>query len=123
MSDATRSQQPQLLDEVRNVLGLHVLHSYRAFLWGVDHTVCPVSRHAVGEDLYPTEPKIEAFLTDLAAHGDVAALTQNQKMNALVFLYKRVFTYALRCCHHYILHPRPAAGRPGVPSPLDDLRV
>ena len=51
MSDATRNQQPKPLDEVRNVLGLHVLHSYGAFLWGVDHTVRPVSRRAVGEDL------------------------------------------------------------------------
>jgi len=41
-------------------------------------------------DLFPAEPKIEAFLTDLAVHGNVAAATQNQAMNALVFLYKRV---------------------------------
>ena len=37
------------------------------------------------EDLFPAEPKIEAFLTDLAVHGNVAAATQNQAMNALVF--------------------------------------
>lgn len=40
--------------------------------------------------LVPAEPKIEAFLTDLAVHGNVAPSTQNQAMNALVFLYKRV---------------------------------
>lgn len=46
-------------------------------------------------DLLPGEPKIEAFLTDLAVHGNVAAATQNQAMNALVFLYKRVLNHTL----------------------------
>jgi site-specific recombinase XerD len=46
-------------------------------------------------DLIPAEPKIESFLTDLAVHGNVAAATQNQAMNALVFLYKRVLNHAL----------------------------
>jgi integron integrase len=46
-------------------------------------------------DLFPAEPKIEAFLTNLAVHGNVAPATQNQAMNALVFLYKRVLKYAL----------------------------
>jgi integron integrase len=43
----------------------------------------------------PAEAKIEAFLTDLAIQGNVAAATQNQAMNALVFLYKRVLHQAL----------------------------
>jgi integron integrase len=47
------------------------------------------------EDLFPAEPTIESFLTDLAVHRNVAAATQNQAMNALVFLYKRVLTRAL----------------------------
>jgi integron integrase len=46
-------------------------------------------------DLFPAEPKIEAFLTDLAVQGNVAAATQNQAMNALVFLYKRVLNHAM----------------------------
>ena len=37
------------------------------------------------QDLFPAEPKIEIFLTDLAVHGNIAAATQNQAMNALVF--------------------------------------
>ncbi len=47
------------------------------------------------EALFPAEPKIEAFLTDLAVHGNVAASTQNQAMNALVFLYKRALHHEL----------------------------
>ncbi len=34
--------------------------------------------------------EIEAFLTDLAVRGKVAASTQNQALNALVFLYQKV---------------------------------
>ena len=47
------------------------------------------------EDLFPAEPKIEAFLTDLAVQGNVASATQNQAMNALVWLYKRVLNHSL----------------------------
>jgi hypothetical protein len=48
------------------------------------------------EDLLPAEPKIEAFLTHLAIDGHVAPATQNQAMNALVFLYKRVLELPLQ---------------------------
>jgi site-specific recombinase XerD len=47
------------------------------------------------EDLFPAEPKIESCVTDLAVHGHVAAATQNQAMNALVVLYKRVLNHAM----------------------------
>jgi integron integrase len=47
------------------------------------------------DDLFPAAPKIESFLPDLAVHGHVAAATQNQAMNALVFLYKRVLNHSL----------------------------
>ena len=39
------------------------------------------------EDLRDGERRIEACLTDLAVRGKVAASTQNQALNALVFLY------------------------------------
>jgi hypothetical protein len=47
------------------------------------------------EDLFPAEPKIDAFLTDLAVHGHVAAATQHQALHALVCLNKRALTQAL----------------------------
>jgi hypothetical protein len=40
-------------------------------------------------------PKIEAFLTDLAVHGNIAPAIQHQAMDALVFLHKRVRNHAL----------------------------
>ncbi len=36
------------------------------------------------------EPEINAFLTDLAVNGRVAASTQNQALSALLFLYRNV---------------------------------
>ncbi len=47
------------------------------------------------EDLANGERKIEAFLTHLAVDEQVASATQNQAMNALVFLYRRVFQLPL----------------------------
>jgi integrase len=35
-------------------------------------------------------PEVEAFLTHLAVQGQVAASTQNQALNAIVFLYRQV---------------------------------
>src|SRR5205807_6845524 len=35
-------------------------------------------------------PEVEAFLTDLAVNGHVAASTQNQALAALLFLYRNV---------------------------------
>src|SRR5437867_11383819 len=42
------------------------------------------------EELIPGEGKIEMFLSDLAINGKVAASTQNQAFNALLFLYREV---------------------------------
>ena len=47
------------------------------------------------DDLRHGEEKIEAFLTYLARDRRVAASTQNQAMNALVFLYKHVLKQPL----------------------------
>jgi site-specific recombinase XerD len=96
MPDATSSQPPKLLDEVRKVLRLHhySIHTERSY---VERIVQFVRFHGMRsrEALFPAEPKIESFLTDLAVNGNVAAATQNQAMNALVFLYKRVLNHTL----------------------------
>ncbi|HEY5481221.1 MAG TPA: phage integrase N-terminal SAM-like domain-containing protein, partial [Verrucomicrobiae bacterium] len=42
------------------------------------------------DDLQGAEPKIELFLSDLAVNGHVAASTQNQAFNALLFLYREM---------------------------------
>ena len=96
MPESTRSQPPKSLDDVRNVLflGHYSIQSERSYF---DWIVRFVRFHGMQSrnDLFPAEPRIEAFLTDLAVSGNVAASTQNQAMNALVFLYKRVLHQAL----------------------------
>ena len=96
MPNATRSQQPKLLDAVRQVLRLHhsSIHTERS---SVEWIVRFVRFHGMRSraDLFPAECKIASFLTDLAGHGNVAAATQHQAMPALVFLSKRVLHHAL----------------------------
>jgi hypothetical protein len=91
MPAPAKSQQPRLLDEVRQVLRLHhySIHTERSY---ADWVVRFVHFHHMRcrEDLLPPEPKIEAFLTHLAVNQNVAPATQNLAMNALIFLYKRV---------------------------------
>jgi integron integrase len=45
-------------------------------------------------------PHVEQFLTHLAVAGHAAASTQNQALNALVFLYKQVLEIDLGPLHH-----------------------
>ena len=91
MDMAGQPQSPKLLDQVRNVLRFHH-YSTRTERSYIDCIKRYVHFHQMQrrEDLADGEKKIEAFLTDLAVRGKVAASTQNQAMNALVFLYKRV---------------------------------
>ena len=109
MPDSTLSQelkQPKLLDQVRQYLRLHhySIHTERSY---VDWIVRFIRFHHMRsrDDLFSAEPKIEAFLTHLAIEGNVIPATQNQAMNALVFLYRRVpgqsrkgSINAVRCC-------------------------
>ncbi|WP_166280635.1 phage integrase N-terminal SAM-like domain-containing protein [Aphanocapsa montana] len=41
------------------------------------------------------EPEVEAFLTHLAVHDDVAASTQNQALCTLIFLYRHILDQPL----------------------------
>lgn len=83
MPAPAKSQQPRLLDEVRQVLRLHhySIHTERSY---ADWIVRFVQFHHMRsrEDLLPPEPKIEAFLTHLAVNKNVAPATQNLAMNA-----------------------------------------
>jgi hypothetical protein len=85
-----------LLDDVRKVLRLHhdSIHTERSYVEWIRRFV---RFHGMRsrEDLFPAEPQIETFLTDLAVHGNVAAATQNVAMHALAFLYKRVLNQEL----------------------------
>ena len=85
------SHKPRLLEELRALMrrrhySIHTERSYR------DWVKRYVAFHGMErrEDLWPGEPKVEAFLTHLAQAGEVAPSTQNQAFNALLFLYREV---------------------------------
>jgi len=81
----------RLLDEMRNLMRRrhYSIHTERAYRDWVKRYVRFHNMHS-RDDLRHGEEKIEAFLTYLARERQVAASTQNQAMNALVFLYKHV---------------------------------
>jgi hypothetical protein len=47
-----------------------------------------------------SEYEVEAFLTDLAVHGKVAASSQNQAFHAILFLYRYVLNVASNIHYH-----------------------
>ncbi|MFH2045131.1 MAG: integron integrase [Pseudomonadota bacterium] len=79
------------MDEVRDVMRLHhySIHTERTYCDWIKRYVLFHNMKS-REDLVEGEHKIELFLTDLAVNKNVSKSTQNQAMNALVFLYKKV---------------------------------
>jgi len=81
----------KILDQVREVLRL------RHYSIRTEQTYCDWIRRYIRfhrmrsrEELLSGTGKVEAFLSDLAVNGKVAASTQNQAFNALLFLYREV---------------------------------
>ncbi len=92
----SKDQPPKILDQVRNVMRVHhySIHTERSYLDWIKRYIT-FHHMRSREDLAGAEAKIEAFLTSLAVHDRVAASTQNQAMNALVFLYRQVLKMPL----------------------------
>ena len=86
----------RLLDEMRDLMRRrhYSIHTERAYRHWVKRYVRFHNMHS-RDDLRHGEEKVEAFLTYLARDRHVAASTQNQAMNALVFLYKHVLRQPL----------------------------
>jgi integron integrase len=76
-------------DQLRAALRLQHM-SYRTEETYVGWYVRFVKFHGTRHPSEMGEAEIEAFLTDLAVNGHVAPSTQNQALNALVYLYKHV---------------------------------
>lgn len=85
-----------LLDEVRDFMRLHhySISTERAYCSWIKRYV-KYHKMTSRDDLGEPEGKIEDFLTNLAVEQDIAVASQNQAMNALVFLYKRVLKVPL----------------------------
>lgn len=89
---STQNSKKSILDEMRDILRrLHYsIHTERAYC---DWVARYIRFHHLQKKealLIDAENKVETFLTHLAVQANVAASTQNQAFNALVFLYKRV---------------------------------
>ena len=79
----------RLLDQVREVIRFkhYSLRTEHAYIhWIKRFIFFHQKRHP--REMGPAE--IQSFLTHLAVHKNVAAATQNQALNALVFLYRAV---------------------------------
>src|SRR5437867_1618535 len=96
MSANQTGQSPKLLDQMHAVLRLHhyAIRTERAYCDWVRRFV---KFHGMKSraDLADAKAKVEAFLTHLAVSGNVAPATQNQALNALLFLYARVLEQPL----------------------------
>jgi integron integrase len=81
----------KLLDQVREVMRLkhYSLRTERTYCDWVRRYV-RFHRMTSREAMLPGEPKMEAFLSDLAVRGKVGVSTQNQAFNALLFVYREV---------------------------------
>jgi integron integrase len=94
--ESQEKKEKKLLDQVRDFMRLkhYSIHTERTYCEWIKRYIFfhkMVSR----EDLKNGEEKIEKFLTHLAVAENVAPSTQNQAMNALVFLYKKVLKQSL----------------------------
>lgn len=82
-------REPRLLDQVRDLLR-RKHYSYRTeqvYLYWIRHYIF---FHHKRHPREMAEPEIAAFLSYLAADRRVSASTQNQALNAILFLYKQV---------------------------------
>ena len=89
-----RPKPGKLLDQVREVMHYHhyAIRTEQTYVkWILDYIRFNGTRH-------PQEmgkPEIERFLSHLAINRNVASSTQNQALNAILFLYKHVLDMPL----------------------------
>lgn len=88
--------EKRLLEQVKDVMRLkhYSIHTERAYCDWIKRYV-RFHKMTSRDDLAGGEEKIEQFLTHLALEKNIAPATQNQAMNALVFLYKKVLRISL----------------------------
>ncbi len=89
-------QNKKIMEEVHEIMRLHhySIYTERSYCDWIKRYI-QFHKMKSREDLNGGEAKIEQFLTYLAVNENVAPSTQNQAMNALVFLYKKVLKQPL----------------------------
>ena len=91
-----KKERKKSLDQVIDVMHLkhYSIHTERAYCNWIKRYVL-FHKMTSRDDLAGGEEKIEQFLTHLALEKNIAPATQNQAMNASVFLYKKVLGISL----------------------------
>ena len=81
----------KIMDQIHDYMRLHhySIHTERSYCDWIKRFIL-FHRMISRNDFADGEAKIERFLTHLAVSEDVAPATQNQAMNALVFLYRKI---------------------------------
>lgn len=89
LSAPTIAPRPKLLDQVRQAIGKHHYsdRTEKAYVHWIKRFIF---FHNKRHPLEMAEPEIAQFLSSLATEGHVSASTQNQALNALLFLYHEV---------------------------------
>jgi hypothetical protein len=90
-----REKPRKLLDQVRDTMRLkhYYFHAVRIYVnWIRKFIILNDKKHPK----IMSEPEVEAFLTWLAVDQNVAKSTQNQALNAIVFLYRDVLRKPLQ---------------------------
>ena len=86
--------KPRLLDRIRQAIRVRH-YSYRTEQAYIQWVKRYIYFHGMRHPEELSESHIGAFLTHLAVSRNVSASTQNQALNAIVFLYKHVLTRPL----------------------------
>lgn len=106
------SAKPKLLAAVRTACRVrHLsLHTERAYSQWIRRYVLHAGRRRSGRLVHPRElgpEDVRAFLSYLAEERSVAASTQNQALNAIVFLYREVLEMDLGAIGEFRRAKRP----------------
>lgn len=104
----TFPQKPRkLLDQVRDKLRVkhYAYRTEKAYIFWIRRFIL---FHDKTHPKYMGVKEIEAFLTHLAVKRGVSASTQNQALNALMFLYKRVLEINITEPIHSVRAKQPA---------------
>lgn len=83
------SATPRLQEQFRSVIRLHhySIRTEKSYWYWIRYFI---RFHKLRHPLEMGPAEVNAFLSWLAVDRDVAAATQNQALNAIVFLYARV---------------------------------
>jgi len=105
----------RILDEVRDVLRRrhYSIRTEKTYCDWIKRYICHFNMKSRA-DLCDGERKVEDFLTYLARDRRVAASTQNQALNALVFFYKQVLKQPL----DQTINAERASRKPKIPVVL-----